>query len=152
MEVAGIVLAVLPTVVEAFKCYVKAAEALSTFKQYSSAVTNLERKVKTHETIFSNSSENLKSAIEGYLGTVDRGQSSHTQTRTENRLQESLETCRDNLRNIKTLLEIITEKLESFKSENNSMTSTLHVSHFLRWIRGFRPFEGHGTEHGLLLP
>lgn len=117
MEASAVILAIIPLVIEGFKASSKAVEALSTFKRYSSVVTSLKVRVKTHETILRNSSEHLESTLERYqeLGTPDRGQLSDKQLRAENLLNQSLDVCGNCLHEIKNLLDTIVKVLERFR-------------------------------------
>lgn len=128
MDIAGLVLTVVPMVAQTFNGYAKAADALSTFKRYSNVVTNLKMKVTTHEAIFRNSSEDLRSTIERYLSTMNEGQSSDAEPRTVDRLKTSLEACKKCLLEINDLLNIIRQKLEGFKTEGNEIAAALPVS------------------------
>lgn len=117
MEASTLILAIIPLVIEGFKAYSKAVEALSTFKRYSSVVTSLKVRVKTHETILRNSSEYLESMLERYqeLGIPDRGKLSERQLRAENLLNQSLNVCGTCLQEIKSLLDTIVKVLERFR-------------------------------------
>lgn len=117
MEASAVILAIIPLVIEGFKAYSKAVEALSTFKRYSSVVTSLKVRVKTHETILRNSSEYLQSTLERYqeLGIPDRGQLSDRQLRAENLLNQSLDVCGNCLHEIKSLLDTIVKVLDRFR-------------------------------------
>lgn len=129
MAAAATILAVIPLVIEGFKAYSNAVEALSTIRQYSSIVTRLKVTVKTHETIFKNSSAYLESTLERYreLGSLNREQLSETRLRTENLLKESLDVGEMCLHEIERLLNTIVKVLEGFRMEVSHLQNSRHA-------------------------
>lgn len=115
MEVAGVILAVLPLVVESFDAYSRAAETLFTFRQYHKVLIKLKASVIMHRALFVNSSEDLKSAIRYYKNTVKKGQQSHSGSETEQRVCMSLHACSASLNPITDSLNDVLRKLKSLE-------------------------------------
>lgn len=136
MEAAGIVLAVLPLVLEAFEVYSTAAEALYTFKRYNYVVAKLKAMAITQRALFVNSSDDLKSAIQDYKNTMERRQWSHSELGTEQRVHMSLHACSVSLDPIMASLNEIKKKLEPLEHDvNTSVGPGLRIKLRLIWSK-----------------
>jgi len=107
MELAGVILAAVPIVMDAFDHYGQVFAAISRFRHYAVEVVKLDVRLRTQRAIFRNSSANLCNSINSYLE-GSRGHDAMHRHSSVSRFQESLESCKMSLDQIQSALHTIT--------------------------------------------
>jgi hypothetical protein len=128
IDVAGLILGVIPLIVEGFDHYKRAFAAFNTYRHYPKELTKLDAKIGAQKTVFRNNCINLLSTITNDRPKVHAMLSdlSHAGWQNEdihknlaNRidaLDESFTSCQRTMNQIHQVLQEICREIESFQT------------------------------------